>query len=476
MLSGSPWDWTQVWRHATSAPGSSFANDIKLVELGSLSDEDAIHFLVDTAARAGVILEPEKTARWIIDRCGAWPFYLQVMGDAVVEAFAEGTHLALVDAQGVSALYEKSLFAAHDPSFQIRWGELPAAAQAILRSIKGTTKPVYKDLTRDEQEVLRETGLCNASGQWLDDGPFFEWIRLTIKSATKPPPAGSAPGSKENEISLKLPKPILEAYNKGKLALFVGSGLSLGADVKGDFPSWNELPKRLLAACSKYSVQGDKWIENKRDIFDGSLRLEERLAELGTLRKALDRDYQPALHDIFTPTGAAPGAVHRAVAALAVPAVLTTNYDKLLEAAEPTLERQMYTWKQADKALGRLRSGHKVLLKVHGSVEDCDSIVMSEREYHDAHSDRSYQAVLSFLLQDSMFLFIGYGMNDPLDLDLAFKGNVDAFRTSAQKHFVLLRNPSEADVDRYQREYNVKVIPYADHDEVTVFLEALARA
>jgi hypothetical protein len=52
----------------------------------------------------------------------------------------------------------------------------------------------------------------------------------------------------------------------------------------------------------------------------------------------------------------------------------------------------------------------------------------------------------------------------------------DAFRTSAQKHFVLLRNPSDTDADRYHREYRVEVLPYSEHGDVTAFLEALAHA
>lgn len=50
------------------------------------------------------------------------------------------------------------------------------------------------------------------------------------------------------------------------------------------------------------------------------------LAELGSLRSALARDYQKALNDILRPADAAPGAVHQAVARLHVPAILTTNY------------------------------------------------------------------------------------------------------------------------------------------------------
>ncbi|MDC0743594.1 SIR2 family protein [Polyangium mundeleinium] len=287
--------------------------------------------------------------------------------------------------------------------------------------------------------------------------------------AIAPPPA--PPMS-----SIKLPRLLLDAYRRGRLALFVGSGLSLGRDVAGDFPTWSQLPERLLDACARYDALDGDVIAAKRALFKPGMRLENMLAELGALRTALGRDYQNALNDIFRPENAAPGEAHRVLVSLGTRAILTTNYDQLLEGVSETPRRQPYTWKDADRALGDLRAGRKVLLKVHGTAEHHDTVVMSEVEYNQARADRSYQAVLSFLLQDHVMLFVGYGMNDPLDLDLALKGNADAFRTSAQRHYVLLKGPSDADRDRLEREYNVRVIPYAEHSEIPAILRSIADA
>ncbi|TKD09165.1 SIR2 family protein [Polyangium fumosum] len=276
--------------------------------------------------------------------------------------------------------------------------------------------------------------------------------------------------------SVKLPRLLLDAYRNGKLALFVGSGLSLGRDVAGRFPTWSQLPERLLDACARYDALDGDVIAAKRARFKPGMRLENMLAELGALRTALSRDYQSALNDIFRPENAAPGEAHRALVSLGIRAILTTNYDHLLEDVPETQRRQPYTWKDADRALGDLRAGRKVLLKVHGTAEHHDTVVMSEVEYNQARADRSYQAVLSFLLQDHVMLFVGYDMNDPLDLDLALKGNADAFRTSAQRHYVLLKGPSDADRDRIEREYNVRVIPYAEHSEIPAILRSIADA
>ncbi|MGZ3461175.1 MAG: SIR2 family NAD-dependent protein deacylase [Archangium sp.] len=272
------------------------------------------------------------------------------------------------------------------------------------------------------------------------------------------------------------PKPILEAYRSHSLALFIGSGLSLERDVKGNFPTWSQLPHRLLDACERLGSLDEQVIQVWRNLFKGCMPLELMLAQLGSLRTALGHDYPKALDAIFRPSGAAPGSGHQAVARLGLRAILTTNYDPLIEEVGEIPRRQVYTWRDSDKALRDLESGRNVLLKVHGTAEHHDTVVMTELEYHKARSEVSYQRSLSYLLQRYTFLFIGYGMNDPLDLDLVLKWNAEAFKSAARRHYALLKGPSDTGRDRYEREYNVRIIPYSDHAQLLALLEELQRA
>lgn len=203
------------------------------------------------------------------------------------------------------------------------------------------------------------------------------------------------------------------------------------------------------------------------------MKLRVRLAELGTLRSRLGRRYGDTMRAIFCPEHASPRAAHRAVAALKTPAVLTTNYDQLVEQADPMPSRQPYTWRHCTQALSLLEGGRRVLLKVHGSAELEDTIVMSEGEYDRTRADESYVAVMSYLLQSTTFLFIGYGMNDPPDLDLALAENARRFRGAARTHYVLLLGASEAEQERVASAYNVEVIGYDKHEDVVTFLRAL---
>ena len=192
VLVGSPWDWVRIVEHAAEAPGSSFGNDVTPVNLGPIAEADAIRFLVETAP-PDVPIEESRTARWIVDLCGPWPFYLQVMGYAVVQAVRTGQRQALVERSGVSDLYEQRLLLERDAAFfGTRWAELPLRAKQILWTIRpppaaerGAIRepfvqrelPVLRELPPEDRKVLRDTGLCDAFGRWLQDRPFYDWIR-----------------------------------------------------------------------------------------------------------------------------------------------------------------------------------------------------------------------------------------------------------------------------------------------------------
>ena len=173
------------------------------------------------------------------------------------------------------------------------------------------------------------------------------------------------------------------------------------------------------------------------------------LTALDMIKTALRgaRKYRTALTELFRPRNAAPGDVHRALVDLGVNVLLTTNYDELLEAVEGPPARRVYSWRGADKALDDIQAGLKVLFKIHGTAEDDDSVVMTRAEYEKVAAHVSYQHTMGFLLQRYTFLLIGYGVNDPLDLDLVFELNASAFRTAARTHYALVKdaNPSDRD-------------------------------
>jgi hypothetical protein len=303
------------------------------------------------------------------------------------------------------------------------------------------------------------------------------WILETAAPNKVPGRDTSKPGLK-GTMNFSFPPPLLEAYRVRKLALCVGSGISLSKGVQGNFPTWKDLPHRFLDACARYGVADSNFIQSLMNLLKSPASLEEMLSTLGLLRKKLGEGfYQKALNDIFRPKDAKPGPVHQSIARLEIPAILTTNFDPLIELAEPP-SRSVYTWKESPEALHDLESDRPMLLKIHGTANRADTVVMTELEYHHARANQSYQAVLSHLFRGYTFLFLGYGMNDPLDIDLVLKRNAEYFGPAARQHYALMKQPSDTEPrapewDRYQREYKVQVLGFRDYRDLAALVESI---
>ena len=275
---------------------------------------------------------------------------------------------------------------------------------------------------------------------------------------------------------ITFPPPLVEAYKRDRLAVLFGSGLSIAGDVVGNFPRWKELPERLISEAARHGVLTAEQASAKRAYFrDGDLSLEKMLAELDTLKIALRgaRKYQHALNALFRPKDAVPGDVHRALLELQLRILATTNYDELYEHVEGPPVRKAYTWKEADKVLSDIEDERRVLFKVHGTAESEESVVMTSSEYNDAAKHATYQRVLSHILQEYTFLLVGYGMNDPFDLDLVFLLNASSFGSVSRSHYVLMKDVSPSESDRWQREHNVHRVRYEKHEDLPAILRAL---
>jgi hypothetical protein len=184
VLAGTHMDWQLVCDQAREPGRGSFVDDVTPLDLGPLSEPDAAGFLVAAAAPA-VDLAGADVVGWILERCGSWPFYLQVVGSALVAAAQAGDRRPLTDQAALDALYRARLLDDRDRVFRNRWDELPRDAHAaFLRE-----QPVPPDaaaLRRDERRAARFAGLLSPADAWLDDRPFYDWIRARRHDLTDP--------------------------------------------------------------------------------------------------------------------------------------------------------------------------------------------------------------------------------------------------------------------------------------------------
>jgi len=173
VYTGTEKDWHMVVRWALTMPGSSFGNDVNARVLGPLERQTALTFLSGTAANLGVNIEPDTTGLAVVDLVDTWPFYLQVVGDALVRAVQAGDLGTLTDRSELARLVQRRLVDDWSHHFEGRWAEIGPAGRAALLDQPGTAP---RSLAPAQREDLRDVGLLQPGDRWLPDPPLFNWV------------------------------------------------------------------------------------------------------------------------------------------------------------------------------------------------------------------------------------------------------------------------------------------------------------
>ncbi|WP_201272920.1 SIR2 family NAD-dependent protein deacylase [Sinorhizobium meliloti] len=209
--------------------------------------------------------------------------------------------------------------------------------------------------------------------------------------------------------------------------LFVGSGLTkryMGA------PSWEELLGYLAVKCSSI----DKKLVFYKQLLKDPIRIGEEFARLyqewawGAGHNEFPKEmfeedigaqsyikYMIAAHLRALNPGNAKGlsADHQqeieALAKIRPHAIITTNYDEMLEMIFPDHQRII-----GQQILKGQHFSIGELYKIHGCVSDHDSIVFTEKDYEDFLKRKKFlSAKLLTFFSEHPLVFVGYNAGDP---------------------------------------------------------------
>ncbi|WP_175714428.1 SIR2 family protein [Burkholderia ambifaria] len=204
--------------------------------------------------------------------------------------------------------------------------------------------------------------------------------------------------------------------------LFVGSGFSRRY---ADAPNWDELLKELAENCPKvdhpYAYYKQKFQDQPRiaSMFAEAYREwawdegranfpPEYFNEAFPTEVFLKHATAAMLHNL-KPVHAGLKAELKALQAINPHAIVTTNYDELLEPLFPQYEAVVgqTILKQPYLSIGEI-------FKIHGSVADPLSLVLTHGDYEAFETDKKYlSAKLLTYFAEHPLLFIGYGASDP---------------------------------------------------------------
>jgi hypothetical protein len=245
---------------------------------------------------------------------------------------------------------------------------------------------------------------------------------------------------------------LVDTYLKDGVSLVLGAGVSASCGA----PSWTELLLRLHATAAKnrsVDLSGLSSVYAESVATDGPL-ISARLAAVGV--DDSDDAFKESLRkEIYGSLSGAPSELVKELARLAqmsegragVKAVLTYNYDTLLEGEFDALGRQYRRLDRNDRG-----GQHGIEVRhVHGFLGrtklDAEWVVLTERAYHAEYaSPFSWSNIVQLnAFRESSCLFVGLSMTDP-NLRRLLEA---AKQTATPKHCCFLRKTSAEALQDY---------------------------
>jgi predicted ATP-binding protein involved in virulence len=270
------------------------------------------------------------------------------------------------------------------------------------------------------------------------------------------------------------PKPpdlLVRQCQEGNCVLYAGAGLSAPAA----FPTW----KNLVASLVEWEEeQGGTRTRAIRSLLDGTDGGKYDLIADSVVGESEKRNGLPKLHAFLKTTFDKAVPItnrHRAIRELNLSAILTTNFDALLERTFSGMTNHIFTPSDTEQLLELLSRREFFIAKLYGSLDRPETLLLSPAQYKDAISyNRRFAEFIEGIFVSRTLLFLG----SSLEGISAYLEGI-RFRGGEQRHFALVAvsDPAwESKADILKHRYGIEVLPYnesMEHPEVDVFLRNL---
>lgn len=264
-------------------------------------------------------------------------------------------------------------------------------------------------------------------------------------------------------------KELRQAREKNRLVIFVGAGVSKNSGI----PSWNELVRCFASKlhhgkCKKckhyklncYTDEGckvrynfcqDEYLKIPQYFFNS----EGKDDYMGIIRKVLN-------------VKAKSNPIHELIMDLYPKHIITTNFDKLIENTKRP-NSMMYKVIIKDEELLTYQVNNNYIIKMHGDIDNPETIVLKENDYLRYHQDHILiETFIKSLLIDHTFLFIGYSLSDyNLKLIVSWIENLAKgadVKEKRSRNYILQPNIDNIEkyIEKYFLENNLLLIKTSD--------------
>jgi len=259
-------------------------------------------------------------------------------------------------------------------------------------------------------------------------------------------PTGLTIGAPASAVDV--PYELREQLPKGNVVLFCGAGVSIS---EGGLPGAGQLAQELAQRAGLGDVSGSTLPDVAQDY---ELELEHH-SLIAYLCERIDRPQ-------YTPLRS-----HRLIAALPFKRIITTNWDRLLEQAFAQARRPLSVIVR-DVDVAYVDQEKPLLIKLHGSIQQRDTLVVTGDDYHEVFErlPEVTNLVHGYFATQTV-LFLGFSLADE-DFKRLYREVVRSLGEHKRRAYAVQLDPDPITVKYWERK-NVAVI----NADATAFLEAL---
>ncbi|SEG75787.1 SIR2 family protein [Paenibacillus sp. UNC499MF] len=257
-------------------------------------------------------------------------------------------------------------------------------------------------------------------------------------------------------MQINWPVNLVEEIAYRRCVLFLGAGISATSkNDLGESPKkWGEFIQDAVTLL--HSPTEDKLKFIKKMIEQGNY-----LLALQSIYDSCDPgNYANYLRQVYSRPNYKASQVHELIKSIDSKIVITTNFDKIYEnlCNEHGYTTAMY--RDIERISTNMKSTENLIIKAHGSIDDVDSLVFTQKQYYKARKDYpQFYQILNALFITKTIVFLGYSLNDPdINLVLETVGNASS---SSSPHYVVVKQGVDEEIKKYWREcYNIYPLEY----------------
>ena len=268
---------------------------------------------------------------------------------------------------------------------------------------------------------------------------------------------------------IEWPEQVVKDIARRRAIIMLGSGISknsVGHDGAKP-PTWREFLNEAL----------DQVPPRSRHIV-GALNSGDYLSACEWIKNRMDENWNPFLIRKFLTPAYAPNKMHELIFALDTSVYITPNFDKIFDGyvSERTVGTTIVKTYYDDDVQQLIRTGTRVILKMHGTIDTPDKMIFGRGKYAEARVTYApFYHLVDALLLTNTFLILGCGLNDP-DFQLLFENFTYRFPT-ASPHYMTYAEAAHDEFESLVRETKkLKFLKYSrarDHQELQESLELL---